>query len=763
MMAQSGFIVFASYIVEEGLAYVELFGRLKSGESFRTLSRFEPYFYIKEKDFQDARRHVDATFSKTGMRDFSDSVLMRVAMTLPAEVKKARDALEEKGIECFEADIPFETRFLIDNKIRGYVEIDGIYTPGRRVDRTYINPRLAPAQGPVDLAMLSIDIETSERALEDSSQPIYSVALYAKRSEEVLIVGDDCANATCFKTEKELLKALKKRIVKIDPDVIIGWNIVDFDLVYLDARYRACGLVFDAGRDDSPLRLLKEHSFIRASRAQVRGRMVLDGMHILRDFFYKFEDYRLDTAGKALLREGKRELAMSISELYEKDRETLADYNLQDARLVYRIMESERLVEIAMELSSITGMMLDRVKASIATLDSLYIRKARKMGIACPSVARAKKSAVVGGHVEEPKSGLYEYVLLFDFRSLYPSIIATFNIGPLTYGKGNIRAPNGAMFGTGKSILPEIILELLQKRKQAKSEGGYTKQFAIKIIMNSIFGVLGNPHCRFHNADMANAVTSFGRHILTETRSHVESMGNEVIYGDTDSIFVVSNAKTRKDALERGKEIVDGINDFYSSFVHNTYGRESHLLLEFEKVFDTFFLARQRHEDKGAKKRYAGMVEGKLKIVGLEYVRRDWTLLAKNFQYTLLTMVFEEKDYVSFIRDYVKRLKSGELDGMLVYKKRLRKPIEGYTKTTPPHVKAAKLLTRTEKDTGALIEYIMTKRGPQPVGMGGTPDYDHYLAKQIRPIAESVLAFLPETFDGILAHATQKKITDYYK
>jgi len=757
-----GFIVYANYMVEGDRPYVALYGRLENGESFKALKYYEPYFYIKRTEKERAQALIDATFVPSQKKDFQENDMVKVVERLPSDVKKHRDVLEDNDIECYEADIKFENRFLIDSGIKGYVSISGNPYGTKRIDNVFINPNIEPAEGEIELRILSMDIETNEKGFGEFSMPIYSVSLYGKGIKEVLILEKCCGSATTFPTEKDLLSALKERIIGYDPDVIVGWNIVDFDLVYLKKRFEANNMPFDICRTESEVCLISQSSFIRASRARVEGRMVLDAMHMLRDFFYKFEDYRLDTAGKVLLDEGKQVLERPISELYEYEPDVLSKYNLKDSYLVYRIVEKEGLVRLAMTLSSITGMMLDRVKASIATLDSLYVRMASEEGIVCPSVKGGKRIAVVGGFVEEPVYGIYENVILCDFRSLYPSIIASFNIDPLTYKKGNICAPNGACFGGGRSIMPRIILDLLEERKNARENGEHTKQFAIKIIMNSIFGVLGNPNCRFYNSEIANAVTSLGRHILKETSQKIESLGYKVIYGDTDSVFVVSGKDGMTEARDDGHRIQQVINEFYRDFIKDNYDRESYILLEFEKVFEKFFLPRQRHLEKGAKKRYAGMVDGELQIIGLEYVRRDWTQLAKDFQFNLLKKLFSKEDFESYIRQYVIDVKSGRLDEKLIYKKRLRKDIEKYTKTTPPHVKAAKLIDHRGKDNASLIEYVMTKKGPQPLELAKNIDYSHYIDKQIRPIASSVLSLLGKNFDDILSKTEQKKLSDYF-
>jgi DNA polymerase-2 len=486
--------------------------------------------------------------------------------------------------------------------------------------------------------------------------------------------------------------------------------------------------------------------------------MVLDAMHLLRDFFIKMEDYKLDTAGKAILGEGKVDIEKDIDKVWKETPSLLVEYNQKDTKLVYDIINEKHLIELTKRMTGITGLQLDRVKAAIASLDSLYLRESQKRGIVCPSVSGESRKRVTGGLVQEPKYGIYEYVLLFDFKSLYPSIMATFNIDPLTYTEKEtpIKAPNGAYFVEDPGILPEIILTLLERREQADI---YEEQYAIKIIMNSLFGVLGNPNCRFYNSRIANAITSFGRYFLEETTRKVEAMGYEVIYGDTDSVFVVSRAETMEETTAKGQAIEKSINEFYDGYVRDYYSRKNYLKLELEHAYQKFLLPRQRHEKKGAKKRYAGYHNGKIDIVGLEYVRRDWTELAKQFQYTLLKKVFTGENFEEYIRKTVKDLKAGRLDHLLIYKKGVRKDLNGYTKTTPPHVKAAR---KMDDFSDRVISYVMTKRGPEPVDNNPNRiDYDHYVEKQLKPIANSILHFYDRSFTDVVTGQRQMSLEHF--
>ncbi len=146
----------------------------------------------------------------------------------------------------------------------------------------------------------------------------------------------------------------------------------------------------------------------------------------------------------------------------------------------------------------------------------------------------------------------------------------------------------------------------------------------------------------------------------------------------------------------------------------------------------------------GSKKRYAGLVVGpgeeSLELVGLEAVRRDWSAVARRFQRELLHLVFHDRPVEEFIRGFVADLRAGRFDDELAYRKAIRKPLDSYTKTTPPHVKAARKQTG---GPGRIVTYVVTTAGPEAVGeMTAPPDYEHYVTQQLRPIADALLHFL---------------------
>jgi DNA polymerase-2 len=294
--------------------------------------------------------------------------------------------------------------------------------------------------------------------------------------------------------------------------------------------------------------------------------------------------------------------------------------------------------------------------------------------------------------------------------------------------------------------------------------------FVYKIIMNSFYGVLGASGCRFAGSELAGAITSFGQHILTWCRDFLESRGHRVIYRDTDSLFVLQprcadRPQEQQPLSACGAELAAEVNAELAGYLRGRWQVEPRLLLEFEKVYERFFLPPMRGEEaaaRGRAKSYAGLealpegrtaapdgaeapaeeaqaYRARIEVKGMEAVRRDWTDLAHEFQLRLLELLFRRDPPAAF-REYiaatVQDLQAGRLDDQLVYRKALRKPVAEYTRNTPPHVKAAELLE--PGDRRGLIRYLITVAGPQPAGRLSAPiDYGHYVEKQLKPIASA--------------------------
>jgi DNA polymerase-2 len=281
--------------------------------------------------------------------------------------------------------------------------------------------------------------------------------------------------------------------------------------------------------------------------------------------------------------------------------------------------------------------------------------------------------------------------------------------------------------------------------------------YAIKILMNSFYGVLATPACRFYNPEISNAITGFGRSVLLWSRERIEEWGPRVLYGDTDSLFVLSGADDAAGALAHGEELVGRLNRALAEWVGERWGVESKLEMELERLYLKLLLPATRKGGRGAAKRYVGLVEegGERRTVftGMEVVRRDWTELARRVQQRLYERLFSERPVEEYLRRVLDELRRGELDELLVYHKGLRKDPSEYTSTTPPHVRAARKMTGPLPD---VVAYVITVAGPEPVdAVGHELDYEHYVEKQLRPIAEPVLELLGKDFDALTGRGHQ--------
>jgi DNA polymerase-2 len=274
--------------------------------------------------------------------------------------------------------------------------------------------------------------------------------------------------------------------------------------------------------------------------------------------------------------------------------------------------------------------------------------------------------------------------------------------------------------------------------------------------MNSFYGVLGTPACRFYNPALANSITGCGREILLWSKRWFEQAGFVVLYGDTDSLFVQATGAAAHADIG-GREVAASLNADLARHVAAHWRVESRLELKFEKHYLRLFLPLARGSTRGASKRYAGLRRDsgvdELEFVGLEVVRRDWTDLAKQVQKELYRRLFADHALDEYLAGVVRQVRDGDLDELLVYRKNLRKDTDDYTATTPPHVVAARKATQVQ---GRLIRYVMTVAGPEPADeVQHALDREHYVMKQVRPVAEPVLATLGLDFEQVIGDRRQ--------
>jgi DNA polymerase-2 len=767
-----GFILQPTYRIESGRPVVSVYGVLEGGGSFLIRDdRQVPHFYVRDADAERARSLGAAVHrDDRGRRSLRGEPVARVEVAKPQDCPPLRDRLEAAGIACFEADVRFAYRYLIDRGIRGSLEIRGPSRPGEGVYALFENPEIRPADWTPDLRVLSFDIETDPEA-----RRLLSVALCGCGAEEVLLLtpeGKTCpAPGVPHRDERELLRAFVRRVSQLDPDVLTGWNVVDFDLAVLSRMAQRLGVQLSLGRGPEPVSLRRPSYSGGQSVANVPGRVVLDGIQLLRGSFVRLESYALAAAAREILGRSKTitgsDRGKAILEAFENDRVGFVEYNLTDARLVVEILDRLNLIELTVRRSLLTGMPPDRVSASIASFDFLYLSALGRRNVVAPTVraASGSETPTSGGHVLQPVPGLYRNVLVFDFKSLYPSLIRTFQIDPLGHvprpGPDDdvIVAPNGAAFRREPGILPGLLDVLVPRREEAKAGGDRVASQAIKILMNSFYGVLGTSACRFASPALANAITGFGREILLWSKKRIEDRGYEVLYGDTDSLFVRSDEDDVEGARTLGSTLVAELNRELSAHIEQTWRVESRLELEFERLYLRLLLPAVRHGSAGARKRYAGLVEAgadkEVVFTGMEVVRRDWTELAKRVQRELFERLFSDRPVDDYLREMVGELRAGRLDEHLVYRKALRKRLEDYEASAPHVVAARKLKGRRRR----IIAYVITTDGPEPADERRSEiDHEHYVQKQVRAVAEPVLTQLGLDFDRVIGDDLQMRL-----
>ena len=685
------------------------------------------------------------------------------------DLAATRDLLRSRGVTVCESDLKPSDRFLMERFVTaGFAARGDVVRKSGYLEMR--NPAIRRDEYRRELRWVSLDIETA--GLDGA---LYSVALHSPEDERVLMVSaepvhcDDSAVET-VPDEGALLSRLFAWFAEHDPDLILGWNVVGFDLDFIARRCQRLGIGFDIARGGERSAILQPGSRSGTHVARIPGRVVLDGIDTLRTAFWSFESFELEHVAREMLGRGKRiehsggDRVGEIIRLYEQDRARLAAYNIEDCRLVAEIVEKAGLIEFATRRAELTGLAMERQGGSVAAFDNLYLPRLHRAGKVAPDVVDARSGeGSPGGYILDSKPGLYDNVLVLDFKSLYPSIIRTFGIDPFALhapGDDRIEGFQGGSFARGGAILPDLVQSIWEERDRAKQRGDAAMSQATKILMNSFYGILGASGCRFHDSRLASSITRRGHEIIRRTRDVIEQGGETVIYGDTDSLFVLLGAGVgESEARERGAAIAKTLNAWWRGTVEREHRLESFLEIEFETHFLKFLMPTVRGDVTGSKKRYAGMIRARgggydLVFKGLESVRTDWTPLARSFQRELYRRVFMGEPFEPFVHETLESMLAGEHDEALVYRKRLRQSVDAYTRNVPPHVQAARKLGRPVR----WVRYVITPSGPEPIEDGRPPprpDYDHYRDRQLAPAADGLLHFLETSFDAI----TDRQIT----
>ncbi|WP_255150556.1 DNA-directed DNA polymerase [Halorarius halobius] len=623
--------------------------------------------------------------------------LVKVQGQTPRDVGQLRDRYDH-----YEADILFPNRLLIDKDIKS-----GVRVPCQRTDDGSLkvhHQQLAPVEMDVDPRVHTLDIEVDDRSgfpedgeeriicmtSHDSYRDEYVAWLYdapeatvdAPESLDGFEFWNDDADASVdlrvFDSEEAMHADYIEYVTETDPDVLTGWNFDDFDAPYYVARLGELGL--DADR----LSRVDEVWDSGWGGPDIKGRVVFDLLYAYeRRQYSELDSYRLDAVAEQELGVGKERYTGDIGDLWEQDPERLLEYNLRDVELCVEIDRKGDLVSFWTEVASFVGCKLEDATTPGDAVD-LYILHKVHGDFALPSKGTVESEEYEGGAVFEPISGVKENVTVLDLKSLYPMCMVTTNASPETkvdpdeYDGDTYRAPNGTHFRKQPDgIIREMVDELLSEREQKKAardehdpdSDAYkrydSEQAAVKVIMNSLYGVLGWDRFRLYDKEMGAAVTATGREVIEFTERAANELNYQVAYGDTDSVMLeLGEEYTKDEAIEASFDIEEHINAAYDEFAREELNADSHRFeIEFEKLYRRFFQA-------GKKKRYAGHIvwkEGKdvddIDITGFEYKRSDIAPVTKEVQKHVLELIVEEGDVEGvkeYVHDVIEEFQKGE-------------------------------------------------------------------------------------------------------
>ncbi len=602
------FVLDGSYQAVDDGVVIELFGRSRDGEA--VVARyygFRPYFVLLEPTEEElARLKADPEIVGVEARTVFDHGRDRPAATVtlhrPWRVPEYRKAYggsngESRVLSC---DIPFVHRFLYDKGLGLHVRFDAEEEPESvrarygvaRIVRILTDggreiARAEPFRP--SLRLLSFDIENAIR--ERTIYTICGVAEGAGRPRRTFRLGGP--------DETAILREFLRLIAEDDPDVLTGYNIGGYDFPLLAERAKALGL--------GPLLLGRERSEADEFGERlwkVTGRVVADAWWTARRELRPKQE-TLQYVARTLLGDSKLDVdRRNITEEWRRDPERVMEYCEHDADLALRILVRLRALEKAADLATVARMPLEEGLNGRTSqfIDAILIPRADARGVGVPpNHPRSAESAIEGGYVHSIRPGLYRWVVVLDFKAMYPSIIVARNLCFTTLSPdGTIVAPGGARFlapEVRRGIIPEILTELLADRdrfRQASRSAASRDvaeyydglQNAVKVLMNSFYGVLASSFYRFTNKEIGASITAFARDAITTIIHELEKDGLEVIYSDTDSVFVRSPAESLDGAREFGERIARRFTASGATF-------------EFQSVFETFF-------SHGAKKRYVG-------------------------------------------------------------------------------------------------------------------------------------------------------------
>ncbi len=794
-----GLLLDLDYYSEEDRPIIRMFFKGED-ENFVALDdSFSPYFYVMpdgpgETDSgpEEVRERIlGADFGKIGVVDvekeekrlFGDTItVLRVVLNHPQDVPKIRDGIRDiEGVKAiYEHDILFVRRYLIDRGLvpLSWVEVEGEWVDGGVVKVDSIKP-VKPGDGGAGvppgvsgLSVLAFDIEVynpkgAPRG-ESDTDAIVMISLASNTGIRKVITWKRPVGNMDFvevlDSERAILKRFADIVAENDFDVLAGYNTDNFDFPYIKKRLEKLGMELPLGRDGSGIAIRGRKGL---PEVKITGRVHIDMYPIIKKSV-RLSSYVLENVVRDVLGIEKEKIPGDMLwKFWDEGRENferMIRYSMEDAEVTLKLCE--KFLPRYCELARIVKQPLHDISRMTTgqLVEWLLMREASRGGEVIPNrvsgreAARRREDSYMGGYVKEPRKGICENLAVFDFRSLYPSVVVTHNIDPSTLIKSGERGEEGGKDGEcdenrapgleycfsrrREGFIPAILENLIERRMEIKERlkkmaaGDKVdtvdvrmldvEQYALKILANSFYGYMGYPRARWYRKECAESVAAFARMYIKKVMTVArEEFGFEVVYGDTDSLFIV----VPKEDRGRAEEFLKAVNRSLPGSIE----------LEYEGFYKRGIFV--------TKKRYALIDEdGKVTVKGLEFVRRDWAPIARRTQQEVLTALLKgapPKEAAKIVRDAIEDIKNRNvsLEDITIYTQ-LTKSISAY-KNVGPHVVAAKRLMEHGREVapGMVIGYVITRgmkgisERAMPVELVDIQDYDpeYYIDNQILP------------------------------
>jgi len=716
---------------------IELFGKTRDRESITILAYgFKPYLFAVdpkpelEEQLKEDSEVISVEHDRLLFRSEMHDVL-KVTIKSPWKVSEFKNRFQRKGYKVLSADISFQHRFFYDKDMGSCIRVTG-----EPIEKQYFTDLVVKMDSfeNIDsfdpgLKILSFDIENSVE-----HEFIYTIC-------SVIKDGDKMYNGPALTgDEVEIINGFANLIREEDPDVITGYNIDNYDIRKIMDRSKARRMkdALPWGRDGSQPRLISDRFW------RVKGRLVCDAWWAVKKQLRPKQE-TLNAVSMMLLGEQKLDVDPKYMDSeWANNKEKVIEYCFKDAELALRILLEVDTLRKDMDLAAVSKLTIEDVMTSGSSQlsDSLLIRAADRNKVAVPQMGAriAGADQIEGGYVHSMTPGLYHWVCVEDFKSMYPSLIIAKNICFTTLCEdGEIISPSGARFMSKErreGLLPRILEDLMAERDRIKKQMKQTTdphehnyldglQAAVKVLMNTFYGVFASTFYRFTDKSIGAAITAFARANTIGIIKQVESEGIHVIYSDTDSIFMQSPENNLEGSVEFGEKMAERFSVDGGT-------------LEFEKILEPMFTH-------GMKKRYVGkivwpQVSDELLVRGYEIRRSDSFDLQSKMLTDLFEMILAEKndEALNMVRETIQNVKSGNVDVSELVISKSCKGLDAYENPDRmANVQAAKKLIEMGYDfiPGMKVSWIVTdsKSSPQTVEpyvsgveFKGKPDYKYY-------------------------------------